>query len=179
MNEAKWIVVAAIAASIAAGASTIQSYVSWTGRNDLLKSTLANTSLSACGEIESEGFAAIAYLAPTRMTVGTTTVLSQLPQDERFQLSLKSVDTLSAYFSKEFNIIDTAEVLNISGALDAETEYQSGVKNIRDRMHSMKTLEDVNNYYQYMMDFITATEPQVKKICRGIRSAVAGKSPGE
>jgi hypothetical protein len=52
---ANWTAIATLAAAIAAIAGTIQAYVSWRGRDDVLRATIITTMVQACSEAMGEG----------------------------------------------------------------------------------------------------------------------------
>jgi hypothetical protein len=49
--ELKWAMIAAIAGSIAALAGTVQSYVSWRGKDDVLNATVLSVAASRCSDV--------------------------------------------------------------------------------------------------------------------------------
>ena len=54
MKEAHWTAIAALAAAIAAIAGTVQAYVSWRGRDDVLKATMLSAFVQRRSESSAE-----------------------------------------------------------------------------------------------------------------------------
>lgn len=78
MNEVKWAMVAAIAGSVAAFAASVQSYVSWRGRNDQLNAAVLSAASNKCANVVTAGERYISSITAAqtvfkRYDVGTTT----------------------------------------------------------------------------------------------------------
>lgn len=103
----------ALIALIAATAATVQSYVAWTGRNDLIKSTVIAQALNTCTEASGATDKYVGFIRLFSIVV----ITGKVPDD--LTSSLK--DLIKYYF-----VLDTAleKLIFVSQAIDEKSAVQ-------------------------------------------------------
>jgi hypothetical protein len=159
-------VVSLLLASVAAAASTVQSYVSWSGRNDLLRSTLASTAISACGENRVQAVMLSSYVA----TIQAPEII-KVPQGEQFQAMMKAIELTWGFFAKTYVIIESAASLGVPGTNEVDQEYRKLVAqfeadaNAKGPPHGLSTLNDLSAHVQ-------AFYPKLNQLCTTVSQRI-------
>lgn len=134
----RWSVIVAIIslllACIAALASSVQSYVAWKGRNDLVRSALETAAINACGGSR------VSALETATLNVFER-VRDQLPTSEQLTIALTQGNAFYGFIGKAAIVMEMGRALNISGAEEAAAEYEKMIKKYSDINAKTNTLD--------------------------------------
>jgi hypothetical protein len=151
-------------ACFAALASSVQSYVAWTGRNDLLKSTLAATIVNTCGDMILLGMEATVYSGIHK--IGAVGSLSPIDQ---INFAVKSAEFSLGYFGKAYTIISVARALDILGAEETAKEYERIAAPLLEQSRKVVAGEEGIQMGKMADGALMELAPKIERLCQGIR----------
>jgi hypothetical protein len=152
-------------ACVAALASSVQSYVSWQGRNDLLRSALETAAINACGEGR-----ALALENGSISVLSQSSVSAMLPLSEQAEISLKAGTAFFGFFNKSYIALQMSRALKISGVDEVAAEYEILVKKyieVNSRTNP-KDPQQVDKATNELMKAIAAFTPALTKLCNTV-----------
>jgi hypothetical protein len=158
-------VISSVFACIAALASSIQSYVSWQGRNDLLRSALDTAAINACGE--SRAFA----LEHTSLNIlNQSSVRGTFPVSEQLTIVLRSGTAFFGFFNKAYVVIEMGRALNIEGVRETAVEYDKLYKRYSEinKRTNAKDPQEVDKAANEIVETITQFSPALLQLCSTI-----------
>jgi hypothetical protein len=165
-------VISLLLACVAATASSIQSYVSWQGRNDLLRSTLIADGFKSCGEVVKYGGLAGAHYG----------VVSGNPRGAlALGYMLKGFEDMVSYMSNTYAVISVATALGVPETDAYSKEYYSLASEVMDHSRKMANVHTADEDSKAILDFIEFFNKKfpenvghIKYLCEEIRTRARG-----